>query len=86
MALTIIKEYDAINKYMNHEYRAIYNNNMMGDNFMMADFTKNNIIRITPNFTIIQELLNFYYLHFGHPIGNYYGSIRFMPNCIVERF
>lgn len=90
MKYTIIKEYEAINKYMNQEFRAIYNNNIEENSYMIADFNKsfnpNHIIPITPKFRSISELLNYYYLMNEYPIGNYHGSIRFMPNCIIERY
>lgn len=87
--LTIIKEYDAVNKYRNI-YRAIYNNNMLKNNFMIADFNtgyyQGSIVSVTPSFNTIPELINFYNLNFGYPVGKYHGSIMFVPNFVVERF
>lgn len=86
MVLTIIKEYDAVNRYNKMAYRTIYNNNVNGNNFMIADFNTRyypgSIIAITPSFKTILELIRYYEITFQ----NYNQSIRFINNYIVERY
>ena len=86
MKITTIREIDAMNQYRD-AYRAIYNNNIKENSYMLADFNTTyqpgSIIAITPAFPTFSKLWEYCQIKNNY---THTSDIRFIPNFIVNRF